>query len=826
MKNYSIPRSQRNILTFMYLILVIIPPIFFYRGIYRAFDIAKSAIFIWLFTIIGTTIGTFVILYPGEVKKLKNPITYSILAFDVALILSTIFSLNPSVSFWGVYERQLGLIIFLPLTWTAFLTMFVVYSRSSLQFLYDILIYFGTFNGIYGIIQMLGFDIFWGSGAFGHRAFGFQGNPDFFGPMLILTSFLTLARSYSFFTTHDKKKATTYFIMFTLQVIAIIGSMTRGSWVGFFGGIIVWAILTFIVITPQNRISFIKILAIALIITIILFIALEIIGGDKFAITNRLKTIFVWKSSSGRPIPRLILWRDTLHLIADNMKDGRYTGIGIEVFRRNFMPYKSLELSQSEPKVNYDDPHNNYLGVWAKMGIIGIVSYLSMFLSALWMAYKYLLRETSEQHRIIMAGLVASLLGYAANLLTIFDTLSTALFFYLFLGIISATYYLEDSQITELNTKQINIKWDKFVAYIITFAFISIGLVGSANYINLWRADSYFRIGISYLNAVQNQQGIDPSSLQKAIDYLSAAHSIYPSEPYYSLNLSKAYGLGAYILKAQNNQESALQLYQLAQQVALSHAHDTWAPENLYLIVGFNAYYMDKLDEAIKYLEKIFEWDKWFYGAHISTSQIYYSKWQQDGNIKDLESAWKHANTARIVLRFFPNFNFQAFQLTYQQGIQLVNKYIETSQLHQAQQTILSSLDAILVYSIYQNPGNIYDEYKKLLTSQKDLQDFSSSATVSLRVAFIDQLINYQKAKSVISNLINGEGGQESISFQSEEQQEEYINAIKTIETIIKSLENMNIPENFLLTDKSTLKERRNQVLTYMKEYIDNLPQS
>ena len=844
MKQLEIPKAQRNFLLWLYVLLVVIPPVAFYRGIYRAFDIVKSATFIWLFTIIGTIIAVLVALYPGETKKLKNPIAYTVLAFDVAIILSTIFSLNPNVSFWGVYERQLGLIVFLPITWMAFLTMIVVYNRKSLEFLYDVLIYFGTFNALYGIMQMLGADPFWGSGAFGHRAFGFQGNPDFFGPMLVLTAFLTLARSYAYFTSNNRGKAILYFSMFVAQLIAVIGSMTRGAWVGFFAGIVVWIIVTGMVITGKNKKTFIKIVSIALIIGIILFVATGLLLGNKFPVFSRLKTIFVWHDSHGKPIPRLILWRDTLTLIKDNMKHGRLTGVGIEVFRRNFMPYKSLELSQSEPKVNYDDPHNNYLSVWAKTGIIGILAYISMFLAALIMAYKYLKNEPSEQYRIIMAGLVASLLGYAANLLTIFDTLSTALFFYIFLGIIAATYYLEDVPVAEREQENINLPVAKGIALVMVIAFVLVGVIGSYNYIQLWRADGYFRTGISYLNASQSGGRINPQFLQTAMEYLEKAYDTYPEESYYSLNLAKAYGTAAYVLKSQGKMKDAEKTYKLAKEVALSHEKDTWSPENLYMILGFNAYYMDKLGESTQYMENIFKWDHWFYGAHVSTSQIFYIKWQKEHKLSDLESSWKHANTARTVLRFYPTYGLNGFQLTYQEGYMLLTEYLKTSTTPKNFDNVLkSSLDALLVYSGYKNPGEYPNLYKNLVETLSASRKLTSTDDIQPRIDIISALARYQTAKDTIENIkkqivdektkdikdtkqkqaIINDINTNLLKYLNDDQKDKVVNAVKQIKIALQNLKNIHVPDNFKLTDGSSLSIRQKTFIGYIESYLNKL---
>jgi len=85
-----------------------------------------------------------------------------------------------------------------------------------------------------------------------------------------------------------------------------------------------------------------------------------------------------------------------------------YLVSGIESFRRGFMPYKPLELSQLEPNVNYDDPHNNFLGVLAKAGIIGFVFYAWIFIAAAGMLYKTLKMAEPKKEKMLIIGIAAA----------------------------------------------------------------------------------------------------------------------------------------------------------------------------------------------------------------------------------------------------------------------------------------------------------------------------------------------------------------------------------------------------------------------------------
>ncbi len=736
--------KTKDWLLVMMILTIIIPSVAFYKGIYRAFDIVKSATFVVLFAILGIWMGIELIRHYNEIsQKMRHSVVYSILAFDLALVLSTAFSLNPNVSFLGVYERQLGLIVMLPLTWMALVGIFLLDSEKRRNTLIEAMIWFGAVNGIYGVMQMMGADPFWPTSAFGHRAFGFQGNPDFFGPMLVMTAFLTLGKAYELLREKNGGGAITYLILFAIQTIALVGSMTRGAWVGFGVGFLVWIAATGAALPPAERKNFLKLAIGIMLIGALFFAGLGLLMPNKFPVFSRLKTIFTF-SQGGHPIPRLILWRDTLRLVGDNIKHLRLTGIGIEVFRRNFMPYKSLELAQSEPKVNYDDPHNNYLSVLAKMGVLGIIAYLSIFITAFTAAIRTLSRSKkigNHGKAVLIAGLIAALAGYAANLLTIFDTISTLLFFYTFLAIITSE---------DLGTQEIN-WWEKkssggmlyaTLALILVLLFSSIGIY---NYFNLWRADAAFRIGISYLGGANS----NPKLLNDATEYLSRAYNIYPYESYYALNLGKALGLVAYYQKY-THQGDYQKTYKLAKDIILSHEKDTWAPENMYLILGFNAYYIGDMREAVSFMEDIFKWDHWFYGAHSNTAAMYQTLYESEHKLEDLQKAFEHAKTAMIVLKYYPQFDKRAFLLGYNTGLKLFENTGD-------KETIPYIFKGALTYSIWDKiPSGDIEKIASLPDpSAKDTAD-----TLRLMSRFIDikkQTDPVLKLKSLLNKLLAGE---------------------------------------------------------------------
>jgi len=128
------------------LILLVFPLVFYSRAVTRAFDLTKSAVFTWLWLVLGSWI-LFLSLWKDQ-KWLKTPLLIPIIGYALSLVFSTIFSITPVISFLGVYERQIGLIVQLQAISLAFILAGVVDRKNLLNIVVDTLIVFGTVNAL------------------------------------------------------------------------------------------------------------------------------------------------------------------------------------------------------------------------------------------------------------------------------------------------------------------------------------------------------------------------------------------------------------------------------------------------------------------------------------------------------------------------------------------------------------------------------------------------------------------------------------------------------------------------------------------------------
>ncbi len=692
------------------LILLVFPLVFYSRAVTRAFDLTKSAVFTWLWLVLGSWI-LFLSLWKDQ-KWLKTPLLIPIIGYALSLVFSTIFSITPVISFLGVYERQIGLIVQLQAISLAFILAGVVDRKNLLNIVVDTLIVFGTVNALVGISQFFGFDPLGFTSGYGTEAFGFMGNPDFFGPVMVITTFLTFGRLLSDLGSDNTWIWLTSFalqffsLMVTAQggVMGAFGGLTMGfltfhtfftgddkkkneKWLYAALGVSLALFVLTLLVFPANRMTDLlsAVLGIGVGLTLWAFINLVFLDKRERAKLWRFSTILVvvvlavgifgvYEIYSLPPVTiaeklgstvgtRLVLWKHTIGFSVENTLDGRLFGIGIESFRRGFMPYKPLELSQLEPNVNYDDPHNNFLGVLAKVGIIGFVFYAWIFIAAAGMLYKTLRVAEPKKEKMLIIGIAAALVAYATNLVTIFDMLPSLMMFYALLGLIMASYNIYVRPTEEIKQTKPWVKPTTLVAWAL---LLGLSLYNGYYYFNAWKAESYFRSGLGNMRYYESNQASltdeqKPQVIASSLYFLDKAMAYNPNESYYAINYLRAASY-YWDLTQTASPDEANNVVATAIAKAQQYESTTWAPENLYATMANVYAKVGGLDKSIEYFEKAVNWDHQFYSARMNLAillsnraQLYLAQGNKDAARTDLNTALEHIKHAQEVLAITTN---------------------------------------------------------------------------------------------------------------------------------------------------------------------------
>lgn len=169
--------------------------------------------------------------------------------------------------------------------------------------------------------------------------------------------------------------------------------------------------------------------------------AMLVVGGCAIpflprTILNRILTIGNMKDSSARY--RIAIYEDTARLLKDYGVTG--VGLGSDVTRRVFLHYPTLYDG------NYPiHTHNNYLQMWAEIGIFGLLAYLGLMVVQVRESLRAF-RKADKQLRRILAAALGGLVGLLAIGLveyTWFYPRNMFLFWILFAVIASAVKLIE-----------------------------------------------------------------------------------------------------------------------------------------------------------------------------------------------------------------------------------------------------------------------------------------------------------------------------------------------------------------------------------------------
>jgi len=390
--------------------LVILPGIFFY------YDVTPKVLVLLIATGIGTVLLSWGTALNGVERLWTNPegrcFTLLAAANLASLVLSTVFSQHPALSWSGGNWRRFGFVSQFAVI--AFgLLVAVSCTQSSLRVWLRAATASGTAVALYGILQYFRADPLLPSATY-HIGEGAMtivrppstlGHADYFAGYLLYVSVFGAA----LVATESKPLWKVVGIAATVAgSAAIVLSGTRGALLGLASGAVslwIW-----------NRPRFKKhhaIFAAGLCAVALVFYFSP--AGLKLRARSQ------WALEDSRGGARLWLWRDSLRMASQRL----LLGFGPETFELDFPRYQSLELSRAYPDFYHESPHNIFLDALVSQGIPG-VGILAGFAGLAWFAVRRAISHGQRTAPYLASALAA---GVTAGLFVCF-TLPGYLFFY------------------------------------------------------------------------------------------------------------------------------------------------------------------------------------------------------------------------------------------------------------------------------------------------------------------------------------------------------------------------------------------------------------
>ncbi len=493
---YSIKNISRNavllcdkIVIGLLLAAVTIIPLFFDIRLYSVFDLSKVAI-LYLLTIMITSLWAAILIFRPEIRPTRTALDIPILVYLVVFIISSILSINPVMSLLGTYKRFEGLSATVCYLLIFYATVNFVTTKKRLYLLIITLVAGATVASGYGIAQHLGFDLFKWSTFQTWRVFSTFGNPVFFSAYLVMT--LPLAVVLLLNAPFQKNEGrhllctpTTWtFLALSLTIYTAFWlTNTRACFVALLGSFLPFLVLVF----PKNTAERYRFGT--LIISLIVLGLFFNVRYETSIVKHKHETTFikyltddaqpagnhdeqpslqkavaerppVFYDTHSRPRPefakkypvngssfsRIFQYLAAIEII----KDHPILGIGPDTTGIVYQKYLAKVFSVEEGDNGFQFPrqdriHNDVLDTTVTRGFIGLATYLWLLI-ALGVYVKKNYHRLTNQHKIVLLGLLSGILCYLIQNEFSFGNTPVSTIFWVLMGLCISVIKINDAE--------------------------------------------------------------------------------------------------------------------------------------------------------------------------------------------------------------------------------------------------------------------------------------------------------------------------------------------------------------------------------------------
>lgn len=439
---------------YLLIAFVIVTPLIFSTAVESMFDAVKSS----AFRILG---GLFIITTAYYIwNKLKHSKTDIIVnkALDISVLLilfgavvSTIFSINPYVSMFGQYARQIGLITYVMLALIYLFASFILNSAEKRDKLLFAMEMAATLVAVYSILQYLGMD------PFNIQRLAYVRPISALGTSVFAAGLMTIVIPFAAIRAYQNKFSIVYILSPVIILTGIVISQTRAAYTALFVELLLFVLLYIYILKHDNK-RFNKARKTGFIILgsiIIAVVALNIFFPHSVYV-KRFQSIITIAETQ-----RWALWKTSLNMF------WKYpiTGTGISMFSRGLEDFMTIALKSKEGGGYYDNAHNNFLHTLAVMGIIGLGAYLVMLFSSIRLSIISLFSSAEKKNRSnIFIAFICMFGGYIVYGLADFDEIAILSYLFIFLAILKSELFSAGSGTILKLDKKVKLKFKNAIA--------------------------------------------------------------------------------------------------------------------------------------------------------------------------------------------------------------------------------------------------------------------------------------------------------------------------------------------------------------------------
>lgn len=355
-----------------------------------------------------------------------------LLGYVVLMLISIPFSLDPMTSIFGSSYRYDGMLSFL-LYFAAF--VIAKNAKNIGNVVFKVIALTSTLVATLGILQFYDIDPIpskWYAIPWENTAFSTMGNPNFLGSYLVLSIPVAI---YLFFYLEKKYGL----VVYTLLLLCLLCSQTRGAWIGMFVSLIAFLILHGISHGYKKR-DLVKVFII-ITTTIVVVAFFTISSGDVFL--ARFFSIFIdfskWINKSEETYLvgsfRIFLWGKVIELI----KMRPVFGFGIDsLYIAMNNTFRDEIIQVYGVYKNWDKAHNEFLNIAVSTGIPSLLAYLGFLGFVIKKAFGRL--KIHPGH----VALLSAVIGYLTQAMFNIQVVMVFYVFMAYLGILSSKHALID----------------------------------------------------------------------------------------------------------------------------------------------------------------------------------------------------------------------------------------------------------------------------------------------------------------------------------------------------------------------------------------------
>ena len=473
--------------------LFIVPfiPFLVYSSFFFPFITSKA--FTWRI-IIEIVFAAWILLalLDANYRPKKSVILYAVFGFLVIIGLADFFGVAPVKSFWSNFERMEGYITLLHLG-MFFLVISSVFKEVDWKRWWNVSLVASFLMVLYSVLQIIGLKTINQGGV---RVDGTLGNAIYLAVYMLFHIFIA-----SLFMWREWKNVAlrwVYGLLILAQAFILYYTATRGAILGLLGGLLVVAVLNI----RNMESTFVRKGSIATLVGLIILIGGFVAIKDaefiqKSPVLSRFSSL---TTEELKTQGRYFVWPMAL----EGVKERPLLGWGQEnfnyVFNKNYVP----EMYRLEPW--FDRAHNIFLDWAIAGGILGLLSYLALYVALLFSIWR---QDThfSRTEKSILTGLIAA---YFFHNFFVFDHLISYILFFSLLAYIhsrSSGELFWKQAVSEIQVKRL------------VLPAVSILLILSLYFINIKPIITNVSL-IEALKSLQTQGG-----MSSAIKYFAKAYN-------------------------------------------------------------------------------------------------------------------------------------------------------------------------------------------------------------------------------------------------------------------------------------------------------------